>query len=88
MPKESEIDVLHDAWCGKVTQDPDDPKAAAPLNICAGCKEGFPVPLVLVMNQPYCGGCVLKAGAFTLRLGAAALQSIFGKIGRKAKKHG
>ncbi len=86
--KESEIEVLDEGFVIDVAEPVGEPKVPALLNTCTGCKESFSVPLVSILNQPYCGACVLKGGAFTLRLGGAALQSLFGRFRRKAKHNG
>ena len=96
MPKESEVEVLpkdfvvelvEEADVVELTEPVDEPTTPALANTCFGCKESFSVPLVMVMNQPYCGGCILKGASFTVQLGRAALQSIFGRFRRKDKNN-
>lgn len=96
MPKESEIEVLPEGFVVELVEEAEVVELGEPVdetttpvaaNTCFGCKESFSVPLVLVMNQPYCGGCILKGASFTVRLGRAALQSVFGRWRRKDKNN-
>jgi len=86
VPKNNEVEVLDaDFVLSDVGEPLDAPTAPALLNTCFGCKESFSVPLIMVMNQPCCGGCLLKGGAYAARAGKAVLRSIFGRQRRKRK---
>ena len=94
VPKANEVEVLPEGFVVEVVEEAevvelsepvDEPTTPDLANTCFGCKESFSVPLVMVLNQPYCGGCILKGASTTVRNGRAVLQSVFGRWRRKGK---